>query len=46
MEKIIEIKNDFDDLKKVSFKIDSKNIKIKWYEKLVYQIISIFSPLL
>ena len=43
---IIEIKNDFDDLKKVSFKIDAKNIKIKWYEKLVYQLISIFSPLL
>ena len=43
---ITEIKYDFDDLKKVSLRIDSKKIKIKWYEKLIYQLISIFSPLL
>ena len=43
---ITEIKNDFDDLIKDSLKIDMKKVKIKWYEKLIYQLLSIFSPLL
>lgn len=43
---IIELKEDFNDLKKVSIKIEKNKIRLKWYEKLVYQLISIFSPLL
>lgn len=43
---IMEIKDDFNELIKDSIKIDINKIKIKWYEKLIYQLISIFSPLL
>ena len=43
---IEEIKEDFKEINKDSIKINKNNLKIKWYEKLIYELISIFSPLL
>jgi hypothetical protein len=43
---IVEIKDDFNEITKNSIKVELNKYKIKWYEKLVYLLISIFSPLL
>lgn len=43
---IVEIKDDFNEITKDSIKIELNKYKIKWYEKLIYELISIFSPLL
>lgn len=43
---INEIKQDFDNIFKVSSCIDKNKFKLKWYENLIYKIIGIFSPLM
>lgn len=43
---LLDIKKDFINLEKDSIKINSSNFKMKWYEKVIYRIISIFSPMM
>ncbi len=45
-EAIAELKNDFDQLNDKSIKIDPQSFKIKWYQRVIYRLIAIFSPLL
>lgn len=45
-EAINDIIDDFILLNKCSYHIDPKTFKLKWYKRIIYRIIAIFSPLL
>lgn len=43
---ISDIKADFDEIINNSININLNNFKMKWYEKIIHRLISIFSPML